>query len=313
MEMNVYYYIHNGLLFITFARETAMARNIDTALLRAFVAVAETGGMTRAGQLLNLTQAAISQQIRRLEDLFQVQLFEREKRKVFLSPEGERLLPLAQKMLETNDQVWGAMTAPNFEGEVHIGVPHDIVKAFMPPILKSFNRAWPQVNVHIVPLSTPPLLAALAAGEIDLTLTTEEKVGDGGELLMPDSLVWAGAPDGRAHNNNPLPIAFGDKQCAFRASALKALADAGREWRPVSEEGNMLSIYAALEADLAVGPLLASTIPDDLVVLPPEVALPALPSFGIHMYLPKTGGSEIGQELARHIREQFHARHHRAA
>ncbi len=119
-----------------------MARNIDTALLRAFVAVVETGGMTRAGQLLNLTQAAISQQVKRLEDLFQAQLFEREKRTVHLTPEGERLLPLAERMLETNDQVWGAMTAPDFEGEVHLGVPYDIVKAFMPPILKSFNRAW---------------------------------------------------------------------------------------------------------------------------------------------------------------------------
>ncbi len=290
-----------------------MARNIDTALLRAFVAVAETGGMTQAGQILNLTQAAISQQIKRLEDLFQAKLFEREKRTVYLSPEGERLLPLAQRMLETNDQVWGAMTAPGFEGEVRIGVPHDIVKAFMPPILKSFNRAWPQVNVVIVSLSTPPLLKALAAGEFDLTLTTQEKVGDGGEVLLPDRLVWAGAPDGRAHKSDPLPIAFGDKRCSFRASALKALAGAGREWRSVSEEGNMLSIYAALEADLAVGPLLASAIPDGLVVLPPDVQLPALPSFSINMYLPKTGGSEIGQELARHIREQFHVRHHLAA
>ncbi len=290
-----------------------MARNIDTALLRAFVAVAETGGMTQAGQILNLTQAAISQQIKRLEDLFQAKLFEREKRTVYLSPEGERLLPVAQRMLETNDQVWGAMTAPGFEGEVRIGVPHDIVKAFMPPILKSFNRAWPQVNVVIVSLSTPPLLKALAAGEFDLTLTTQEKVGDGGEVLLPDRLVWAGAPDGRAHKSDPLPIAFGDKRCSFRASALKALAGAGREWRSVSEEGNMLSIYAALEADLAVGPLLASAIPDGLVVLPPDVQLPALPSFSINMYLPKTGGSEIGQELARHIREQFHVRHHLAA
>ncbi len=140
-----------------------MARNIDPALLRAFVAVAETGGMTRAGQMLNLTQAAISQQVKRLEDLFQAQLFEREKRKVLLTPDGERLLPLAQRMLETNDQVWGAMTAPDFEGEVRLGVPHDIVKAFMPPILKNFHRTWPRVNVIIVPLSTPPLLAALAA------------------------------------------------------------------------------------------------------------------------------------------------------
>ncbi len=290
-----------------------MARNIDTALLRAFVAVVETGGMTRAGQLLNLTQAAISQQVKRLEDLFQAQLFEREKRTVHLTPEGERLLPLAERMLETNDQVWGAMTVPDFEGEVHVGVPHDIVKAFMPPILKSFNRAWPQVNVVIVPLSTLPLLAALAAGEIDLTLATEKQVGGDGEVLMEDTLVWVGAHDSRAHNSDPLPISFGAKQCTFRASAIKALADAGREWRFVSEEGTMLSVYAVLEADLAIAPMLSSTIPDGLVVLPPEVPLPTLPSFSINMYLPKTGSSEIGQELARHIREQFYARYHRAA
>ena len=311
--MNVYYGVDNVFLLIDIARETTMARNIDTALLRAFVAVAETGGMTRAGQLLNLTQAAISQQVKRLEDLFQARLFERDKRNVHLTPDGERLLPLAQRMLETNDQVWGAMTAPDFEGEVRVGVPHDIVKAFMPPILKSFNRAWPRINVVIVPLSTPPLLAALAAGKVDLTLTTEEHIGDGGEVLMADSLVWVGAHDSRAYNSDPLPVSFGDKRCAFRAAAIKALADAGREWRSVSEEGNMLAVYAALEADLAVAPLLSSTIPDGLVVLPPEVALPALPSFSINMYLPKTGGSEIGQELARHIREQFYARHHRAA
>jgi len=71
------------------------------------MAVAETGGMTSAGQMLNLTQAAISQQVKRLEDLFQVQLFERDKRTVHLTTDGERLLPLAQRMLETNDQVWG--------------------------------------------------------------------------------------------------------------------------------------------------------------------------------------------------------------
>ena len=126
-------------------------------------------------------------------------------------------------------------------------------------------------------------------------------------------LVWVGAADSRAHASDPLPIAFGDQKCIFRASAIKALADAGREWRSVFDQGNMLSIFAALEADLAVGPLLSTTVPEGLAALPPEVGLPALPKFGINMYLPKTGGSEIGQELARHIREQFHARHHRAA
>ena len=47
-----------------------MPYNIDTSLLRAFVAVAETGGMTSAARLVNLTQAAVSQQVKRLEDTF---------------------------------------------------------------------------------------------------------------------------------------------------------------------------------------------------------------------------------------------------
>ena len=290
-----------------------MARNIDTALLRAFVAVAETGGMTRAGQLLNLTQAAISQQVKRLEGLFQAQLFVREKRTVHLTADGERLLPLAERMLETNDQVWGAMTAPDFEGEVRVGVPHDIIKAFMPPILKSFNRAWPRVDVIIEPWPTVALLKALEAGKIDLTLTTEHHVGAGGEVLMADPLVWVGAPDARTHLDDPLPVSFADKRCTFRASATKALAEAGRQWRPVSDGGSMLSVYAALEADIAVAPMLTSTIPDGLAVLPADAGLPPLPSYEFGLYLPKGGGSEIGQEVAGHIREHIQARHRQAA
>ena len=69
-----------------------MPHNIDTALLRAFVAAAETGGMTSAARLVNLTQAAVSQQVKRLEDTFGRQLFERDRRGLRLTPSGERLL-----------------------------------------------------------------------------------------------------------------------------------------------------------------------------------------------------------------------------
>ena len=60
--------------------EGMLPHNIDTALLRAFVAAAETGGMTSAARLVNLTQAAVSQQVKRLEDTFGRQLFERDRR-----------------------------------------------------------------------------------------------------------------------------------------------------------------------------------------------------------------------------------------
>ncbi len=91
-----YLALRNGICFILpiMKRNTMPTplRNIDVALARAFVATAETGGMTAAGRLLNLTQGAVSQQIKRLEVLLQKELFDREHRQLTLTPEGERLL-----------------------------------------------------------------------------------------------------------------------------------------------------------------------------------------------------------------------------
>src|SRR5215510_1318865 len=89
-----------------------MRRDIDIGLLRAFVAVVETGSVTGAAALINLTQAAVSQQLKRLEELFGTELFERHHKRLTLRPDGERLIVHAHRLIATNDEVWGAMSAP---------------------------------------------------------------------------------------------------------------------------------------------------------------------------------------------------------
>src|SRR5262245_65763537 len=86
-----------------------MRRDIDIGLLRAFVAVVETGSVTGAAALLNLTQAAVSQQLKRLEELFGTQLFERHHKRLSLRPDGERLIVQAYRLIDPNDEIWGAM------------------------------------------------------------------------------------------------------------------------------------------------------------------------------------------------------------
>jgi DNA-binding transcriptional LysR family regulator len=287
--------------------------NIDTSLLRAFVAVAETGGMTSAARLVNLTQAAVSQQVKRLEDTLGRQLFERDRRGLRLTSSGERLLGRAQRLLALNDEVWALMTAPDFTGEVRLGVPHDIVAPYMPPVLKSFDQAWPGVRVSLVCSTTPKLLRALERREIDLTLTTERDGAPHGGTLLLDPLVWAGARHGHAYQRDPLPVSIGDEDCAFRPVVIKVLNDAGRDWRPVCEVSNMEPLCATVEADLAVVALLASTVPDALAVLAAGAGLPPLPMFHINLHLPRIGASDAALELARHIHEQFAARYRRAA
>lgn len=288
-----------------------MHRDIDTALVRAFVAVVETGSVTAAAGLLNLTQAAVSQQIKRLEELFGTQLFERHHKRLALRPDGERLLTYAHKLIALNDEVWGAMSAPAYEGEVRLGVPHDIIGPYLPPILNRFDRAWPRVRVSLKCTTTPRLLELLRKGDIDLTLTTEQRCGAGGETLLEDDLVWAGARNGAAHERDPLPVSLGDEKCAFRAVVLAALRAAGRDWRPVCEVSSMEPLLASIEADLAVAALLRTTIPRYLQLIDRERGLPRLPKFLINMYLPPARRSEIAVELARNIRQEFESRAYR--
>ena len=104
-----------------------MSRNIDVGLLRAFGAVVEMGSVTRAAHLLSLTQAAVSQQLKRLEELFGVELFDRSNRTLRATAAGERLLAHAQTMMTMNDAVWGLISKPHYESEIRVGIPHDVV------------------------------------------------------------------------------------------------------------------------------------------------------------------------------------------
>jgi DNA-binding transcriptional LysR family regulator len=290
-----------------------MARNIDTALLRAFIAVAETGGMTAAASLLNLTQAAVSQQIKRLEDAFEEQLFERDRRGLRLTGAGERLFGKAKRMLALNDEIWAEMTTPIYEGEVRLGIPYDLVNSYLPPVLKSFAQAYPKIQISLECQPSILLLQELDAGRLDLSLTTELGCSRHGESLVTDRLVWAGAKGGSAHRRRPLPLALGDENCAFRPPVFKALDDAGITWRSVSKVSNFDAMNATVQTDLAVMALLASTIPPGFDILAPSCGLPPLPSFSINIYQPRTGASPVAQELARHIREGFVTRPRHAA
>lgn len=285
-----------------------MARDIDISLLRAFLAVVETGSVTSAARLLNRTQAAVSLQIRRLEDMLGTELFEREHKRLVLGPAGERLLASAQRLVSLNDQIWGAMTTPSFEGKVHLGVPVDIVSVYIPPVLRRFNQAWPRVEVSLSCRNSNELLQDLEAGSIDLTLTTDTLSDPGGETLRLDRLVWVGAPGGKAHRQNPIPLSIGGLTCRFRPAALSALRKAGRDWRMVMEVRNQEAVNATVIADVAVTAQLRDSMADGLVVLGPESGLPELPQFAIKLHVQPGGGSAIAQELARHIRLEFAAR-----
>jgi DNA-binding transcriptional LysR family regulator len=278
-----------------------MARNLDVALLRTFVAVADHASMTAAGNALHLTQSAVSQQIARLEDLSGA-LFIRERRTLRLTPNGERFLGKARHLVSLNDELWTEMAQEPVDGLVRLGAPYDLVGTWLPPILKTFSQSHPKVEIKLVCLASPELLTAVTDGTLDLALV-EEPVGKShGQCLAVDRLVWVGAKGGTAHLKTPLPVSMVAETCAFRPLVLQALGECDLAWRTMFESGSIDATQATIRADLAVTAWLASTVPNDLDILPFGESLPKLPLFAINLYHAKGQIPRSVSELMQQIR-----------
>jgi len=282
-----------------------MRRDIDTSLLRTFLTVAEVGSMTAAARVLNLTQAAISQQVKRLEDHFGEALFLRERRRLMLTAPGERLLGGARRMVAMNDELFGIMTAPEHEGVVRIGVPHDVVGPFMPPILKRFHEKWPRIEISLTSGNSFDLLEKMHAGELDMTLTTEDEPAPGDAMLLRDQLVWIGAPGGKAHLEPTLPVGLGGETCAFRPIIVAAMSETGKDWRLAYAVRDQTALLALVEADLAVSVFLESVVPRELRAIEDAGQLPRLPASHINLRRPAQSDSPLADELALHVIRHF--------
>jgi len=263
-----------------------MARNLDLTALRSFVAVSDTGGVTRAAGMLNLTQSAVSMQLKRLEESLDLALLDRTARSISLTPAGEQLLGYARKMLSINDEILNRLTATEFEGELKLGVPHDIIYPVVPTVLKRFAAEFPRMQVRLISAPTRRLLNMFGRGEVDLILTTEETCGPGGQALTELPLQWVGAIGGQAWRKQPLPVAFCGN-CIFRSGVLQALNADGVDWHMAVDSEQDNAVEAAVSADLAVHVALKGSVPPHTEVIEHGGLLPALRPQNINLYVLK--------------------------
>lgn len=280
-----------------------MPRTLDLTSLRSFVAVADAGGVTRAAGSLNLTQSAVSMQIKRLEEALGLELLDRTGRGVAPTAAGEQLVGYARRMLALNDEAWTRLTCKNFEGEIVLGVPHDVIYPVIPRVLQAFGAAFPRMQVRLVSANTLELKADFARGAADLILTTEDGCDEGCETLAEAPLVWVGALGGNAWKHRPLRLAFSDT-CIFRGIAIAALERAGIPWERAVNAVQIHAVEAVISADLAVACFLDGAAPTSAETLP-AAALPPLGMSRINFYVSKASRSEPLDALAGMIREGF--------
>ena len=273
-------------------------------VLRSFVAIAESGSFTRAAQQVYRSPAAISMQIKRLEETLGHSLFIREARRVRLTPEGEKLLGFGRRLLKLNEEAVSQFVAPSIEGTVYFGSPDDIGTQVLPMALAQFARSHPAVAVNVIVGGSIEMLRRVDAGELDLALITAGNIGQDptrGEVIYTEPLVWAGREGGVAQEQIPLPLAAANHGCCWRKMALDALDNQDISYRIAYTCDHCAGMEAAMYADLAIAPLPISQIKD------PFVQIEGLPEIGEYQILMvhKDRIGSAAETLAGYITEFF--------
>jgi DNA-binding transcriptional LysR family regulator len=147
---------------------------MDLASLSAFIAIAELGSFSEAGERLHLTQPAVSKRIAALEQQLDTRLFDRLGREVNLTEAGRALLPRAYQILAALDDTRRALTnlSGDVVGRLTLATSHHIGLHRLPPVLRAFTRRYPQVSLDIQFLDSEVAYDEILHGRAELAVIT---------------------------------------------------------------------------------------------------------------------------------------------
>lgn len=149
--------------------------HIEFRHLRTIKAIHDTGGLARAADLLNITQSALSHQIKGIEDQAGVELFVRRSKPLKLSAAGLKLLAAAEDILprvaDLEAEFAGLIAGKS--GRMHIAIECHACFEWLLPVLEQFRKAWPEVDVDIRPGLAFDALPALRREMVDLVISSD--------------------------------------------------------------------------------------------------------------------------------------------
>jgi DNA-binding transcriptional LysR family regulator len=243
-----------------------MRRNLDIAPLRSLVAVADCGGFQRAATSLHLSQAAVSQHVRRLEAATGRPLVERQGRGSRFTPDGERLLAQARRILAIHDETLRGFGVAA-DKTIVIGSTEHGAAQLLPTLAAALERSLPDHQIRFRLDRGARLRERLEAGGVDLALllgpADDPRATPVGDLHLHwyASPLWQRPPGSR-----PIPLVAFDHPCALRTRALETLSSHGLPAAIGAEAIQLAGVQAAVGAGLGVA--LMATLhqtPDGLV------------------------------------------------
>jgi DNA-binding transcriptional LysR family regulator len=278
-----------------------MTALLDIDQLRTFIAIAETGSFTKAAEVVNKTQSAVSMQMKRLEERIERPIFARDGRASKLTEDGQRLLDYARRIVKLNVETMAAFSDAALSGRVRLGVPDDYADRYLPEIMARFSRAYPGVELTVLCEPSVDLLERIDANELNLAIVTNCETKRASETFRRERLLWVTSNRHSTHSEEPLPLALGKPSCQWRHTAIERLETIGRPYRLLYSSSNAGAVAAAVLAGLAVSVLPESGLRPGMRVLTTAEGFPDLPSCRIGLVRNAHESSALADALAEHI------------
>jgi DNA-binding transcriptional LysR family regulator len=270
-----------------------MDRTLDIGPLRSLVAVADCGGFQRAAERLHLSQAGVSQHVRRLESAVGTRLVERHGRGSRFTADGERLLASARRILAAHDDALRELAGARLE--VTIGSTEHAAARLLPSLSAALEDADPSTVFRYRIDRGARLSEGLASGQVDLALLLNATHHPGAVRVGALELTWYAASTWRLPvAPDPVPVVAFDSPCELRKRALQTLADHGLPATIGAEATQLAGVQAAVSAGLGVALMALEDPPPGLVVVHDLPAPEPLPLY----VCPRAGLSERVVELA---------------
>jgi len=238
-------------------------RLIDPALMHMFVYLSEEGSFTGAAERMNLTQQAISAQMKRLEELTGRTLVKRSHHKVELTHDGDALLITARQVVDLSDRLRRQFSTMPLEGVVRLGFNPGIAPSLLFPLMSELRRSHPRLEVRCQTAPSEQLVARLQSGNLDIVLGAQRAGDLRGEVLRKERLVWVGDVDNLVTQDAPIPLVMLPAPAFIREHIFDILSKAGLHWTVHTECDDATTMRAAILAGWGVSLFNEETIADE--------------------------------------------------
>jgi len=144
--------------------------------LKTLVVVADLGGFRAAADSIYLSQAAVSLQMKSLEDELQVKLFDRTKRPPILNSIGRAMVPKAREIIDAYDQLIQSVTGDDvLSGELSIGAMPTTMTGVVPLAITALRAIYPHLHIHVFPDHSPNLMPQVDRNQLDAAVTSQPR------------------------------------------------------------------------------------------------------------------------------------------